>query len=40
MMQRFVDNRSHASATRALILVPTASCRQIYISSCAGASRA
>jgi superfamily II DNA/RNA helicase len=32
MMQRFVDNRSHASATRALILVPTRElARQIYI---------
>jgi ATP-dependent RNA helicase SrmB len=32
MMQRFVDNRSRASATRALILVPTRElARQIYI---------
>jgi len=32
MMQRFVDNRSHASGTRALILVPTRElARQIYI---------
>ncbi len=32
MMQRFVDNRSRASATRALILVPTRElARQVYI---------
>ncbi|MFZ0790682.1 MAG: DEAD/DEAH box helicase [Chromatiaceae bacterium] len=32
MMQRFVDNRLHASGTRALILVPTRElARQIYI---------